>query len=285
MAAVFSVQWFSGAHDTRARTLGTSGARCLREGPSVGVVPGPGCRLDSVIPRARSSARILPTVGKRDDLSITGAMEMEDPMEDRPMPGNSLAATPVGTGCLECLSDDGPGCWLYLRPRGHIGYCDSSPSQHASAHTYRLPGHPPPLIPVPGQRRGHRFSRPPSSSTSAGPGIARHEPWALPPRWGVRKEGFGPSWNRQSATSRQLASSPISDFLFRRFTGGIRWRCRRQSYSMPLSWASRCLAMASMAWFQRAVRACRLSGSNMLLNTFSTASYAASLARSCAAGL
>ncbi|MFJ6311405.1 UBP-type zinc finger domain-containing protein [Pseudarthrobacter oxydans] len=65
-------------------------------------------------------------------------------MEDRPIAGINLAATPSGTGCLECLGGDGPGWWLHLRrcaQCGHIGCCDSSPSQHASAHA-RKAGHP-----------------------------------------------------------------------------------------------------------------------------------------------
>ena len=44
-------------------------------------------------------------------------------------------AVPSGTGCAECLASD--GWWLHLRrctACGHIGCCDSSPSQHASAH-------------------------------------------------------------------------------------------------------------------------------------------------------
>lgn len=42
---------------------------------------------------------------------------------------------PSGTGCVECLSTG--GWWFHLRrcaACGHIGCCDSSPSQHASAH-------------------------------------------------------------------------------------------------------------------------------------------------------
>lgn len=69
---------------------------------------------------------------------------MEYPLEDRPIAGINLAATPSGTGCLECLGGDGPGWWLHLRrcaQCGHIGCCDSSPSQHASAHV-RKAGHP-----------------------------------------------------------------------------------------------------------------------------------------------
>lgn len=42
---------------------------------------------------------------------------------------------PSGTGCAECLAAD--GWWFHLRrcaQCGHIGCCDSSPSQHASKH-------------------------------------------------------------------------------------------------------------------------------------------------------
>jgi hypothetical protein len=65
-------------------------------------------------------------------------------MDDRTRPGISLTAPPSGTGCVECLSGSGPGWWFHLRrcaECGHIGCCDSSPSQHASAHA-RDVGHP-----------------------------------------------------------------------------------------------------------------------------------------------
>ncbi len=42
---------------------------------------------------------------------------------------------PSGTGCVECLESG--GWWMKLRrcaSCGHVGCCDSSPSQHASAH-------------------------------------------------------------------------------------------------------------------------------------------------------
>lgn len=42
---------------------------------------------------------------------------------------------PSGTGCVEC--DATGGWWFHLRrcvACGHVGCCDSSPSQHASAH-------------------------------------------------------------------------------------------------------------------------------------------------------
>jgi hypothetical protein len=50
---------------------------------------------------------------------------------------------PSGTGCVDCLAGDGPGWWLHLRrcaECGHIGCCDNSPSQHATAHA-RASGH------------------------------------------------------------------------------------------------------------------------------------------------
>jgi hypothetical protein len=49
---------------------------------------------------------------------------------------------PSGTGCVECLADG--TWWLHLRrcaACGHIGCCDSSPNQHATAHSAET-GHP-----------------------------------------------------------------------------------------------------------------------------------------------
>jgi hypothetical protein len=51
------------------------------------------------------------------------------------------SVAPSGTGCVECLAAD--GWWLHLRrcaKCGHVGCCDSSPSQHASRHA-RESGH------------------------------------------------------------------------------------------------------------------------------------------------
>ena len=48
---------------------------------------------------------------------------------------------PSGTGCVECL--EAHGWWVHLRrcaTCGHVGCCDTSPSQHASAHA-RSTGH------------------------------------------------------------------------------------------------------------------------------------------------
>jgi hypothetical protein len=49
---------------------------------------------------------------------------------------------PSGTGCADCLPAG--GWWFHLRrcaQCGHIGCCDSSPAQHATAH-FRSTGHP-----------------------------------------------------------------------------------------------------------------------------------------------
>ncbi len=56
--------------------------------------------------------------------------------------GINTSAKPSGSGCLECLASD--GWWLHLRrcaECGHIGCCDSSPSQHGSRHAAET-GHP-----------------------------------------------------------------------------------------------------------------------------------------------
>jgi hypothetical protein len=52
------------------------------------------------------------------------------------------AVPPSGAGCVECLASS--GWWFHLRRCarcGHIGCCDSSPSQHATKHA-RSAGHP-----------------------------------------------------------------------------------------------------------------------------------------------
>jgi hypothetical protein len=47
------------------------------------------------------------------------------------------AAAPSGSGCAECDGAQPQGWWVHLRrcaACGHVGCCDSSPAQHASAH-------------------------------------------------------------------------------------------------------------------------------------------------------
>ena len=58
------------------------------------------------------------------------------------LPGIDPVAPPTGTSCVECEATG--GWWLHLRrcaQCGHIGCCDTSPSQHASAHAAAT-GHP-----------------------------------------------------------------------------------------------------------------------------------------------
>jgi hypothetical protein len=58
------------------------------------------------------------------------------------IPGLDPAAAPSGPGCVEC--EAASGWWFHLRrcaECGHIGCCDTSPSQHASAHA-ATSGHP-----------------------------------------------------------------------------------------------------------------------------------------------
>jgi hypothetical protein len=55
--------------------------------------------------------------------------------------GINPTALPSGAGCADC--DDIGGWWFHLRrcaQCGHIGCCDTSPSQHAAAH-YKTSGH------------------------------------------------------------------------------------------------------------------------------------------------
>ncbi len=55
-----------------------------------------------------------------------------------PHRGINPAIPPSGVGCVEC--DATEGWWVHLRRYaqcGHIGCCDSSPSQHAGKHSAR----------------------------------------------------------------------------------------------------------------------------------------------------
>ncbi|WP_431976559.1 UBP-type zinc finger domain-containing protein [Micromonospora haikouensis] len=68
-------------------------------------------------------------------------------MDEQPEPPAMVAAIdpavpPSGPGCVECASSG--GWWFHLRrcaACGHVGCCDSSPSQHATAHAAAT-GHP-----------------------------------------------------------------------------------------------------------------------------------------------
>jgi hypothetical protein len=56
--------------------------------------------------------------------------------------GIDPSVPPSGEGCVECEAAD--GWWVHLRrcaQCGHIGCCDTSPMQHATAHASAT-GHP-----------------------------------------------------------------------------------------------------------------------------------------------
>lgn len=62
-------------------------------------------------------------------------------MESNPTPAIDIDAPPSGTGCQECTAAG--GWWVHLRrcaACGHVGCCDSSPEQHATAH-FQQTGH------------------------------------------------------------------------------------------------------------------------------------------------
>ena len=64
---------------------------------------------------------------------------------------------PSGEGCAECTATE--GWWFHLRrcaTCGHIGCCDSSPAQHATAH-WRATGHPVMQSFEPGEDWGWHF--------------------------------------------------------------------------------------------------------------------------------
>ncbi len=69
--------------------------------------------------------------------------EGSTPFHDGSMPAEIDATVPPsGPGCVDC--DTAGGWWVHLRrcaACGHIGCCDSSPAQHATAH-FRSSGHP-----------------------------------------------------------------------------------------------------------------------------------------------
>jgi hypothetical protein len=53
------------------------------------------------------------------------------------------APPPSGPGCADCDAASPQGWWFHLRrcvECGHVGCCDTSPAQHATAH-HRATGH------------------------------------------------------------------------------------------------------------------------------------------------
>src|SRR3954467_426247 len=84
-------------------------------------------------PMARTGSPIL--AGRTRSVASrprTGGEPMAD-IDDAVRPD----VAPSGPGCADCVSGAGAGWWFHLRrcaACGHVGCCDSSPSQHARAH-------------------------------------------------------------------------------------------------------------------------------------------------------
>ncbi len=111
------------------------------------------------------------------------------------MQGIDPTAVPSGTGCAEC--EAGGGWWVHLRrcaQCGHIGCCDTSPSQHASLHA-SASGHPVIRSYEPGE--SWFYSYPDGEFYESGPGLAppEHHPvdqptpgpaGRVPPDWRSR---------------------------------------------------------------------------------------------------
>ncbi|KGN31527.1 Zn-finger-containing protein [Knoellia sinensis KCTC 19936] len=67
---------------------------------------------------------------------------MAEPVQFQESADLDPSVPPSGPGCAECTTAQ--GWWVHLRrctACGHIGCCDTSPSQHATAHFHQT-GHP-----------------------------------------------------------------------------------------------------------------------------------------------
>ena len=107
------------------------------------------------------------------------------------IPGINVSAPPSGPGCVECSEQ--LGWWYHLRrcaECGHIGCCDSSPGQHATAHEQQT-GHPVIRSYEPGEDWFWNYAE---SAVFAGPALAgpQHHPISqsvpgpagrVPPSW------------------------------------------------------------------------------------------------------
>ncbi|MGY2704335.1 MULTISPECIES: UBP-type zinc finger domain-containing protein [unclassified Nocardioides] len=86
--------------------------------------------------------------------------------------GIDQSVPPSGSGCAECEATG--GWWVHLRrcaQCGHVGCCDTSPMQHATAH-FRETGHPVIRSFEPGEEWFWDYT---TESGFAGPGLAPPE--------------------------------------------------------------------------------------------------------------
>lgn len=90
-------------------------------------------------------------------------------------PGIDVNVEPSGDACVEC--EAAGGWWVHLRrcaQCGHIGCCDTSPAQHATAHNTST-GHPVICSFEPGEDWFYHY---PTEATFRGPRLAgtQHRP-------------------------------------------------------------------------------------------------------------
>ncbi len=94
-------------------------------------------------------------------------------------PGINPETKPSGSGCVDCLRE---GTWWFHLRRcaecGHIGCCDSSPAQHATAH-FHATHHPVIQSFEPGEAWFWDYTR---NATFNGPSLAapHHHPASQP---------------------------------------------------------------------------------------------------------
>jgi hypothetical protein len=91
------------------------------------------------------------------------------------IPGIDVSVEPSGETCVECEASG--GWWVHLRrcaACGHIGCCDTSPAQHATAHNAAT-GHPVIRSFEPGEDWFYDY---PTGETFRGPQLAgvQHRP-------------------------------------------------------------------------------------------------------------
>ncbi len=90
---------------------------------------------------------------------------------------------PSGPGCVECEAEQRlVGAPAAVRACGHVGCCDTSPSQHATAH-FRETGHPVIRSYEPGEEWFWDFPRTTSSTAP---------PWRRPQHHPVAQDVPGP---------------------------------------------------------------------------------------------
>lgn len=131
--------------------------------------------------------------------------------------GINVEAKPSGTGCAECEASG--GWWFHLRrcaECGHVGCCDSSPSQHATHHN-RETGHPVIQSFEPGEDWFWDYR---TRAIVAGPALAA--PDAHPEEQAVPgpAERVPRDWQQRACTEAEPVAEPGSADLRRQVHGG-----------------------------------------------------------------